>query len=87
MAKTCTHLDQIQLTTTDKHVCEDCVKIGARWLHLRLCLTCGHVGCCDSSPAQHATGHFRATGHPIMASFEPGETTLQMRAVGKVRFR
>ena len=53
--------------------CEECLKLGTEWLHLRLCLTCGHVGCCDSSPGRHATKHFRHTNHPIVASFEPGE--------------
>ena len=53
--------------------CEECLKSGSRWVHLRLCLTCGHVGCCDSSPNRHATRHFRATKHPVVASFEPGE--------------
>jgi uncharacterized UBP type Zn finger protein len=54
--------------------CEECLKLGTPWVHLRLCLTCGHVGCCDSSPGKHATKHFHATGHPVVASFEPGET-------------
>ena len=53
--------------------CEECLKIGATWVHLRLCLQCGHVGCCDSSPNKHATKHFRATKHPVIRSFEPGE--------------
>ncbi|HEX2217834.1 MAG TPA: UBP-type zinc finger domain-containing protein [Gemmatimonadales bacterium] len=53
--------------------CEECLAAGGRWVHLRLCLTCGHVGCCDSSPGKHATGHFHATGHPVIQSFEPGE--------------
>lgn len=54
--------------------CEDCLKIGARWVHLRVCLTCGHVACCDSSPNRHATAHFHATKHPVITSAEPGET-------------
>ena len=54
--------------------CEDCLRIGGRWVHLRECLKCGHVACCDSSPNRHATKHFKATGHPIMTSLEPGET-------------
>ena len=54
--------------------CEDCMKIGGRWVHLRQCLTCGHVGCCDNSPNRHATAHFRTTRHPIVSSAEPGET-------------
>jgi uncharacterized UBP type Zn finger protein len=53
--------------------CTECLAMGAKWVHLRMCLTCGHVGCCDSSPNRHATAHFRATGHPVMKSFEPGE--------------
>jgi uncharacterized UBP type Zn finger protein len=55
------------------HGCEECLKLGARWVHLRMCLTCGHIGCCDSSPGKHATKHFQRAGHPVMASFEPGE--------------
>lgn len=55
-------------------VCPACVAAGDRWLHLRLCLTCGHVGCCDNSKNRHATAHHGATGHPIVASYEPGET-------------
>jgi len=54
--------------------CEECLRDGTSWLHLRLCLACGHVGCCDSSPARHATAHFHATNHPVIRSFEPGET-------------
>jgi uncharacterized UBP type Zn finger protein len=54
--------------------CEDCLKIGGKWVHLRICLTCGHVGCCDSSPHRHATAHFHATKHPVITSGEAGET-------------
>lgn len=54
--------------------CVDCLAIGGRWVHLRVCLSCGHVGCCDSSPNRHATKHFRSTGHPIITSAEPGES-------------
>ena len=53
--------------------CEECKKIGSGWVHLRLCLTCGHVGCCDSSPNKHGTKHFKKTGHPVIKSYEPGE--------------
>ena len=53
--------------------CEECLVIGSGWVHLRLCLSCGHVGCCDSSPHRHATKHFHATTHPVIASYEPGE--------------
>ena len=71
--ESCKHLDQIKVETTDKHVCEECVKMGDIWVHLRLCLTCGHVGCCDSSKNKHATKHFRSSGHPLIRSIEPGE--------------
>jgi len=54
--------------------CEECLRSGGRWLHLRLCRDCGHVGCCDSSPGRHATKHFHATQHPVMRSLEAGET-------------
>ncbi|HEV2591716.1 MAG TPA: UBP-type zinc finger domain-containing protein [Gaiellaceae bacterium] len=53
--------------------CEDCLRTGDKWLHLRICLSCGHVGCCDDSPNRHATAHFHAGGHPIIRSLEPGE--------------
>jgi uncharacterized UBP type Zn finger protein len=71
--QSCTHLDQIKNVKPHTRGCEECLKMGDRWVHLRLCLTCGHVGCCDSSPARHATGHWHAAGHPIVRSFEPGE--------------
>ena len=70
---TCEHLDQIQEVTPSTQGCEECLKSGSGWVHLRLCLTCGHVGCCDSSPNKHATQHFHATQHPIIQSFEKGE--------------
>jgi uncharacterized UBP type Zn finger protein len=73
MATECTHLDSIQITTTTTHVCEECVQMGDRWVHLRLCLSCGHVGCCDSSKNKHATKHFRTTQHPLIRSVERGE--------------
>jgi uncharacterized UBP type Zn finger protein len=53
--------------------CQDCLREGGRWLHLRICLTCGHVGCCDDSPNRHATAHHRSTHHPLIRSLEPGE--------------
>lgn len=59
--------------------CPECLEAGSHPVQLRLCLTCGHVGCCDSSPLRHATGHFRATGHPVMRSFEAGELALVLR--------
>ncbi len=74
MAEACTHLDQIQTTETKKRGCEDCLKIGGQWVHLRLCLICGHVGYCDSSKNRHATKHFHATRHPLVRSIEPGES-------------
>ena len=74
MANACTHLDQIRdVIPVTPEGCEECLKTGDRWVHLRLCLTCGHVGCCDSSPNRHATKHFHATRHPIVESFQPGE--------------
>ena len=69
----CTHTDQINDVTPNTNGCEECLKTGGHWVHLRLCLTCGHVGCCDASPGKHATKHFKATSHPIMQSIEPGE--------------
>ncbi len=70
----CTHLDQIRIEPPERvEGCEDCLRTGDRWVHLRLCLTCGHVGCCDSSPNRHATKHFQQTRHPVIKSFEPGE--------------
>jgi uncharacterized UBP type Zn finger protein len=69
----CTHLDEIQVTKTSEHVCEDCIKLGDSWIHLRMCLSCGHVGCCDSSKNRHARRHFHAIGHPLIRSIEPGE--------------
>ncbi|MBV9688797.1 MAG: DUF1211 domain-containing protein [Ktedonobacteraceae bacterium] len=73
MAKQCNHLDQIQEVTPSAQGCEGCLEIGDRWVHLRECLICGHMGCCDSSKNKHATKHFHATGHPIVQSYEPGE--------------
>lgn len=71
----CSHLDQITVTPPSEVAgCEDCLKTGDRWVHLRVCLSCGHVGCCDSSPNRHASGHAAATRHPIIRSAEPGES-------------
>ncbi|MCC2592461.1 UBP-type zinc finger domain-containing protein [Tessaracoccus sp. OS52] len=53
--------------------CLECLESGGWWVHLRRCATCGHIGCCDTSPSQHATAHYRATSHPVIQSFEPGE--------------
>lgn len=70
----CSHVDQVRKVEPSAKGCEDCLKMGGQWVHLRMCLICGHVGCCDSSPSRHATKHFQATGHPIMRSIEPGES-------------
>ena len=72
---TCTHLDQIVYLEPPGPVvgCEECLKIGSAWVHLRLCQTCGQIGCCDSSPNRHASKHAAEHGHPIVLSFEPGE--------------
>ncbi|HEX6508063.1 MAG TPA: UBP-type zinc finger domain-containing protein [Chloroflexota bacterium] len=72
-ANGCTHLDQIKEVEASADGCEDCMKEGNWWVHLRLCMTCGHVGCCDQSPHRHASKHSHAAGHAIMKSFEPGE--------------
>jgi uncharacterized UBP type Zn finger protein len=78
MADTCTHLETIEHTEGRDGVegCEECLKIGGRWVHLRRCTECGKVGCCDNSPNRHATAHFHETGHPIVRSIEPGEEWL-----------
>jgi uncharacterized UBP type Zn finger protein len=70
---TCTHLAQIREVTPSARGCEECLKIGDAWMHLRLCKSCGHVGCCDSSKNKHATRHFHQTNHAIIKSFEPNE--------------
>lgn len=69
----CTHLDQIQNVSPGTNGCAECLRAGDEWVHLRLCLSCGHVGCCDDSKNKHATEHFRATEHPVIESLEPGE--------------
>lgn len=76
MAKECTHLDQIRDVAPGSDGCEECLQTGDSWVHLRLCLTCGHVGCCDASRNRHATKHHMKTSHPIIRSFEPGESWL-----------
>jgi uncharacterized UBP type Zn finger protein len=71
---TCGHLDQIRDVAPDSaEGCSDCLAIGSRWVHLRMCLSCGHVACCDSSPHRHATAHSTGTSHPVIRSMEPGE--------------
>lgn len=69
----CSHLGLIADVEPSADGCEECLRIGGWWVHLRLCLTCGHVGCCDNSPNRHATAHAGESGHPIVRSFEPGE--------------
>jgi uncharacterized UBP type Zn finger protein len=71
----CSHLDSVIVQQLPDSVpgCEDCLRTGGVWLHLRICLSCGHVGCCDDSPNRHATAHFHASGHPVIHSLEPGE--------------
>jgi uncharacterized UBP type Zn finger protein len=74
----CEHLGELEGRSAPVQAsargCEECLRGGSAWVHLRLCLTCGHVGCCDSSPNRHATRHYHATKHPVVKSFEPGET-------------
>ena len=69
----CPHMIDLEPVPARTSGCEECLKTGSSWVHLRLCLTCGHVGCCDSSPGRHATRHFQHSSHPVVASFEPGE--------------
>jgi uncharacterized UBP type Zn finger protein len=74
-AHACSHLDEVVVRELPDEVdgCEDCLRTGGKWLHLRICLSCGHVGCCDSSPNRHATVHHDETSHPLIRSLEPGE--------------
>ncbi len=71
----CTHTDQVRVAEPPEEIagCEECLKIGSTWMHLRMCQTCGKIGCCDSSPNQHASRHAAEAGHPILRSVEPGE--------------
>jgi hypothetical protein len=72
----CAHLDSVEVTELPESVagCEECLEGGGQWCHLRICLSCGHVGCCDSSPNRHASAHAQSTGHPIIRSVQPGES-------------
>lgn len=75
----CKHLNELltaraEPVTPSGQGCEECLRTGALWVHLRLCMTCGHVGCCDSSPNKHASRHFHHSGHPVVKSFEPDES-------------
>lgn len=72
----CAQVDQIQDVKASANGCEDCLKIGDTWVHLRICLICGHVGCCDNSKNKHAAKHYHSTHHPIIQSFERGEDWL-----------
>ena len=81
MPANCSHLDTIREVTPSARGCEECLKTGSVWVHLRLCRTCGHVGCCDDSPNRHATEHFHATGHPIIEGYDPP------RGMGLVLYR
>jgi uncharacterized UBP type Zn finger protein len=69
----CIHLKEIKKFNNKVRVCEDCIKSGDTWVHLRICLICGHVGCCDNSKNKHATKHYHDTLHPVIQSYEPGE--------------
>ena len=75
MSAVCTHTDRIEIVDLPEHIegCEDCLATGGRWVHLRMCMTCGKIGCCDSSPNKHATKHAHAADHPVLHSAEPGE--------------
>src|ERR1700745_3327470 len=73
MSDECSHVETIHDVAPSARGCEECLKIGASWVHLRLCRTCGHVGCCDSSPNRHASAHFHRTGHPIIEGYDPPE--------------
>ncbi|MFL6635176.1 MAG: UBP-type zinc finger domain-containing protein [Massilia sp.] len=74
MSNDCTHFHHIVTHEGNTDGCEECLRTGDTWVHLRVCLTCGHVGCCDQSKNKHATKHFHATDHPVIRSKEPGET-------------
>jgi Zn-finger in ubiquitin-hydrolases and other protein len=75
MSSVCTHIDTIEVTQLPDRIagCEDCLATGGAWVHLRMCMACGKIGCCDSSPNRHATRHAGESGHPIIRSAEPGE--------------
>src|SRR5215813_9270154 len=74
MSRACSHFSKMKVIETGVDVCEDCIKTGDTWVHLRLCTECGRVGCCDSSKNKHATKHFHHTKHPVIRSIEPGES-------------
>ena len=74
MSELCEHFNEVEPVTARSRSCEECIALGAAWNELRVCLTCGHVGCCEDSQHMHALGHFQATGHPLIAPLERGET-------------
>ena len=69
----CSHLSSVSDVTPSGDGCQECLATGASWVNLRICMSCGHIGCCDSSPNRHATAHFHATSHPLVRSYEPGQ--------------
>jgi uncharacterized UBP type Zn finger protein len=70
----CPHLTEAEdVAPYQTEGCEECLQMGSPWVHLRRCTSCGHIGCCDSSPNRHATAHYRQTAHPVVQSYEPGE--------------
>lgn len=73
MRHACSHTDTIHQVVPSALGCEECLKLGSEWVHLRLCRSCGHVGCCDDSPHRHARAHFQATGHPVIEGYDPPE--------------
>jgi ubiquitin-hydrolase Zn-finger-containing protein len=73
MTDTCLHAETIEAVAPSGDGCVECLRMGAPWVHLRRCVECGHIGCCDSSPNRHATAHFGSTHHPLIQSYEPGE--------------
>jgi hypothetical protein len=73
VSKSCSHLGTVRRVTPSARGCEECLKTGSEWVHLRICRTCGHVGCCDQSPGRHATSHYHATRHPVIEGYDPPE--------------
>lgn len=73
MSESCKHIRNLHDVTPRGNGCQECLRMGDTWVHLRLCETCGHVGCCDDSKNRHATEHYHAARHPVIKSFEPGE--------------
>lgn len=73
--KPCSHVPS-EVHAPNAKGCEECLKMGDTWMHLRLCVHCGHIGCCDDSKNQHASKHHAATGHAVIQSFEPGESWM-----------